>query len=202
MRAPRQAQILPLAVGGVAAAALGTIPLHRLPRPLRIAYCVIPGALTAVLTHVAYGDPDQPTAYDDPDQPQTSAAGTAPFAAEGAGEGEDAATVGEAAGVGETAGVRETVGVGEPAGFTREDEDGDGEPASQSFRLVLSLGLGVLIAGASAAGIWMDHRIEDVLRSRGVPAPRLLMGLGTGLITVAITASDTDETEHATHVGS
>ncbi|MGP9682238.1 MULTISPECIES: hypothetical protein [unclassified Brachybacterium] len=187
MRAPRQTQILPLAVGGVAAAALGTIPLHRLPRPLRIAYCVIPGALTAVLTHVAYGASDQPAA---------SAAGTAPFAAEGAGEGEDAATVGE------TAGVRETVGVGEPAGPTRGDEDGDGEPASQSFRLVLSLGLGVLIAGASAAGIWMDHRIEDALRSRGVPAPRLLMGLGTGLITVAITASDTDETEHATHVGS
>lgn len=179
MRAPRQDQILPLAVGGVAAAALGTIPLHRLPRPLRIAYCVIPGALTAVLTHTAYGASDQPAA---------SAAGTAPFAVEGAGEREDAATVGE------------TVGVGEPAGSTRGDEDG--EPASQSFRLVLSLGLGGLIAGASAAGIWMDHRIEDALRSRGVPAPRLLMGLGTGLITVAITASDTDETEHVTHVGS
>lgn len=181
MRALRQDQILPLAVGGVAAAALGTIPLHRLPRPVRIAYVVIPGVLTAVLTHAAFGEPHQPQAS------ETGAARLTAGLAETAPEmGQEAATVGE------------TAAAGEPAGTAHEDE----APTSPGFRLVLSLGLGALIAGAGAVAIWVDHRVEEALRSRRVPAPRLLMGLGTGVITVVITTFDTDETEHATHPGS
>ena len=188
MRAPRQDQILPLAVGGVAAAALGTVPLHRLPRPLRTAYVVIPGALTAVLTYAAFGKPGQRPARD---------AGSAPLTAAAVETRDEAETVGE------------TAGADDPAGSAHEGEDEDenegedaGEdevPTSQGFRLVLSLGLGSLLVGAGAAAIWVDHRIEDALRSRGVPAPRLIMGLATGLITVAITASDTDESGHASH---
>ena len=186
MRAPRQDQILPLAVGGVAAAALGTVPLHRLPRPLRTAYVVIPGALTAVLTYAAFGKPGQPPARD---------AGPAPLTAAAVETRDEAETVGE------------TAGAGDPAGYAHENEnenedEGAGEdevPTSQGFRLVLSLGLGSLLVGAGAAAICVDHRVEDALRSRGVPAPRLIMGLATGLITVAITASDTDESGHASH---
>ncbi|MGP4915505.1 hypothetical protein ACTXJ9_07350 [Brachybacterium tyrofermentans] len=174
MRAPRQDQILPLAVGGVAAAALGTVPLHRLPRPLRTAYVVIPGALTAVLTYAALGQPGQQPARD---------AGPSPLTAAAEETEKEAATVGE------------TAGADDPAGSVDVDEFADAIQKSEGFRLLLSLGIGSLIAGAGAAAIWVDHRVEDALRSRGVPAPRLIMGLATGAINVAISAFEVDEVD-------
>lgn len=183
MRAVRRDQILPLTVGGVAAAALGTIPLHRLPRPVRIAYVVGPGALTAILTYAAQGRSDGP---------QASEAGATPLVVEAAETAPH--TQLDTATAGETAAGDEPAGSGLSTGETEAS-------TSQGFRLVLSLGLGALVAGAGATGLWMDHRVEDALRSRGVPAPRLVMGLATGVITVVITAFDADETEHATHPG-
>ncbi|WP_193104450.1 hypothetical protein [Brachybacterium sp. FME24] len=176
MCALRRDQILPLAVGTVAAAALGTIPLHRLPRPLQIGYVVAPATLTAIVTHVAQGARD-PRHRGDTDA--------------------DSLTTEPAESAQETAPVTGTVVADEPAGTADEVE----APISTSWRLGLSLGLGALVAGAGVAGIWIDHRVEDALRSRGVPAPRLVMGLGTGVLTAAFAALDTDETEHGTHSG-
>lgn len=177
MCALRRDQVLPLAVGTVAAAALGTIPLHRLPRPLQIGYVVVPATLTAIVTHVAQGPRDSRH------------------------RGEidaDSLTTDHAESPQETAPATETVAVDAPAG-TADEADA---PISTSCRLGLSLGFGALIAGAGVAGIWLDHRVEDALRSRGVSAPRLVMGLGTGVLTAAMIALDTDETEPGTHRGS
>src|SRR5699024_2806761 len=50
--------------------------------------------------------------------------------------------------------------------------------------------LGGLVAGAGAASLGLDRAIEGVLRRRGVPAPRLWMGLASGALTLALTVLD------------
>ena len=54
----------------------------------------------------------------------------------------------------------------------------------------LSLTLGGLIAGAGAAGLRLDRAAEGLLRRRGVPAPRVWIGLATGAVTLASTLLD------------
>lgn len=46
-------RILPLAITGIVSGALGTIPLSRLPRVIRIGYVVVPGVVTAGATYFA-----------------------------------------------------------------------------------------------------------------------------------------------------
>ncbi|APX31707.1 hypothetical protein BH708_02080 [Brachybacterium sp. P6-10-X1] len=60
-------------------------------------------------------------------------------------------------------------------------------------RLGLSLGVGAVVAGAGAGGIWIDHRVENVLRSLAVPAPRLVMGIAGGIITTVLAAGADSE---------
>ena len=54
----------------------------------------------------------------------------------------------------------------------------------------LATALGGLVAGAGAASLGLDRAIEGVLRRRGVPAPRLWMGLASGALTLALTVLD------------
>lgn len=155
MPAARRDQILPLAVGGAAAAALGTVPLHRLPRPVRVGYVVVPAACTAAILYIAQGKRGSRT-----EDEETSSAPA------------DATTIEEDA-------------------QTAADEIAPRLP--WIGRLGLSLGLGTAVAGAGAAGIWIDHRVEDVLRSRRIPAPRLAMGIASGILTVVLAAVDDSE---------
>lgn len=50
----------------------------------------------------------------------------------------------------------------------------------------LSLALGGAMAGAGAASIHLDRGIENLLRRRGVSAPRVVMGLGSGALMLAV----------------
>lgn len=52
----------------------------------------------------------------------------------------------------------------------------------------LSLAFGGAVAGVGAASICVDRGIENLLRRRGVPAPRVMMGLGSGALMVAVNA--------------
>lgn len=54
------------------------------------------------------------------------------------------------------------------------------------MRAALPLVVGGIIAGAGAASIVIDRGIESSLRRRGVPAPRLVMGLASGALTLGI----------------
>lgn len=150
MPTTRCATLLPHVLGGVAAAALGTVPLHRLPRPVRVGYVLVPAVLATGITFLSLRARDAP---------------------------EDAEL---SAGTGS-----------EDAAMTTPVEGGD--PRPWIGWLGLSLGLGAIAAGASAAGIRIDHRVEDALRSRGVRAPRLVMGAATGALTVAVTVLDDSE---------
>ncbi|GAA1489507.1 hypothetical protein [Brachybacterium sacelli] len=145
MTTSRRTRIISYVVGGTAAAALGAVPLHRLPRPIRIGYVLAPAVLTMGVTLFSLRARD-----------------TGAVAAPGAGnEPED-------------------------TGTTNSEEDGHPEP--WVGRIGLSLALGAVLAGAGAAWIRIDHRLETALRSRGVAAPRLVLGLATGALTVAVTA--------------
>ena len=53
-----------------------------------------------------------------------------------------------------------------------------------------SLALGGIVAGSAVAGIRLDRGIEDLLRRRGVRAPRVWMGLASGALTLMVTVLD------------
>lgn len=67
----------------------------------------------------------------------------------------------------------------------------------------LFLALGGIAAGAGAASIRVDRGIEDLLRRRGVPRPRVWMGIASGAFTLAMavlearmrTSSDAEQLE-------
>lgn len=52
--------------------------------------------------------------------------------------------------------------------------------------LMLSGTMGVALAGATYAGIRVDRAIENALRRRNVPAPRLVMGLASGALSLGM----------------
>lgn len=70
------------------------------------------------------------------------------------------------------------------------------EPSAHALRpptgleTALSLALGGLMAGAGVAGLRLDRGAESFLRRRGVPAPRVWIGLATGAVTLASTLLD------------
>lgn len=174
MPAARRPTILAHVVGGAAAAALGSIPLHRLPRPVQVCYVAVPAALAGLVIYVGQG----PGSGGEPVAPETS---------EPADSGPEEPSARRAAEPGAAEGAAPVV-----------DEAGEallepGGPASERFRIGLALGLGGLTAAAGAAGIWVDRRVEGALRSRGVPVPRLVMGAATGLVSVGLAALDQNE---------
>jgi hypothetical protein len=134
MPLPQRTRILSLAVGTAAATGLGMIPVHRLPRPVRTGYVLLPAVLTTGVSLLAQQGCLEPSADDAP-----SAHGLRP------------PTVPEA---------------------------------------TVSLALGGLMVGAGVAGLCLDRGAESFLRRRGVPAPRLWIGLATGAVTLATTLRD------------
>lgn len=53
-------------------------------------------------------------------------------------------------------------------------------------RVALPVVVGGLTAGAGAASIVIDRGIENALRRHGMPAPRIVMGLGAGALSLAL----------------
>lgn len=141
MTPSQRTRILSLAVGTAAATGLGMIPVHRLPRPVRTGYVLLPAVLTAGVTLLA-----QQGRLDSSDDDDPVVSGLRP------------PTVPEAA---------------------------------------ISLALGGLMVGAGAAGLRLDRGAESFLRRRGVPAPRLWIGLATGAVTLATTLRDVPDAEGA-----
>ncbi|HEX7351472.1 hypothetical protein [Brachybacterium sp.] len=69
-----QSRIIPLAGSAVVSTAVGMIPLHRLPQPVRIAYIVLPAAVTggiilAALHRRPSGSPQPETETEPPTEP-------------------------------------------------------------------------------------------------------------------------------------
>lgn len=125
---------LSFVLGTAAATGIGMIPLHRLPRPVRLGYVVLPAAFAsgALLLALQRGAP-------------------------------------------------------------RREKDGDlGERPVPSVPSVsqtaLCLAVGGLTAGAGLASLRIDRSIENLLRRRGVRAPRVWMGLASGALSLASTA--------------
>ena len=167
MPQPQRSRIVPLAVGTAAASGLGMIPVHRLPRPVRAGYVLLPAVLTTGVSLLAMqGRGSSPDEGDEP-RPRTDEASGAR-----AGEAPLARTDG--------------------ASDARADE----EPGPRGLRAPtlpeagICLALSALIAGAGAAGLRLDRGAEGFLRRRGVPAPRLWIGLATGAVTLASTLLD------------
>lgn len=73
--------------------------------------------------------------------------------------------------------------------LSRVEESG-ADPARRRRRrrvtLVGPVVVGGIIAGSTAASIRIDRSVEELLRRRGVPAPRLVMGLASGALTLAV----------------
>lgn len=70
-----------------------------------------------------------------------------------------------------------------------ENEEQGADTAGQvpsAFEAALPLVLGGLVAGAGAASICVDKGIETLLRRRGVPAPRVWMGVASGALSLAM----------------
>lgn len=134
-------RILSLAVGTAAATGLGMIPVHRLPRPVRTGYVLLPAVLTT---------------------------GVSILAQQG-----------------------------------RLDSSGDDDPSAHGLRpptvpeAALALALGGLMIGAGVGGLRLDRGAESFLRRRGVPAPRLWIGLATGAVTLATTLGDAPDADGA-----
>lgn len=75
-------------------------------------------------------------------------------------------------------------------GAPRTAEQGEEAPpalrAPTAREGAISLALGGFTAGAGAAGIAVDRGIEGLLRRRGVPAPRVWMGISSGALMLAL----------------
>ncbi len=94
-----------------------------------------------------------------------------------------------------------TTGIMLRALYRRDDVDAAGQGAARpvaraGLRLptaqeaALSLAFGGLVAGVGAGGIALDRGVENLLRRRGVSAPRVWMGLASGALTLAVTVLD------------
>ncbi|MGP5259067.1 hypothetical protein ACTXMW_11655 [Brachybacterium paraconglomeratum] len=89
-----------------------------------------------------------------------------------------------------------TTGVSLLAQQGRPDPSADDDPSAHGLRpptvpeTAISLALGGLMVGAGVAGLRLDGGAENFLRRRGVPAPRLWIGLATGAVTLASTLFD------------
>ena len=128
-----QSRIVSLAAGTAATTGIGMIPLHRLPRTVKISYIVLPAAFVAGVTLAAQRRAASRITNTAPDAPRRGALRRASFAA-------------------------------------------------------LPLVAGGIMAGTSAASIWIDRGVEGLLRRRGVPAPRVAMGLASGALSLAMAA--------------
>ena len=141
MTPSQRTRILSLAVGTAAATGLGMIPVHRLPRPVRTGYILLPAVLTTGVNLLAQQGRLDSSADDDPI----------------------------------------VHGLRPPA----------------TSEVAISLGLGGLMIGAGTAGLRMDREAERFLRRRGVPAPRLWIGLVTGAVTLVTTLRDAPDADRA-----
>ena len=63
-----------------------------------------------------------------------------------------------------------------------------GSSMSTASTYALLLACGGAVAGVGAASIRLDRGIENLLRRRGVPAPRVMMGLASGVLMLAVNA--------------
>ena len=136
-----KSRMIPLVGSAAASTAVGMIPLHRLPQPVRTAYVVLPAAVAggvglAALRRSRSGS----AAAEAPPEPQPE-------------PGPDASR----------RAVRRRVATG-----------------------ALPLVVAGLTAGVGAGSIVVDRGIENALRRRGVPAPRLMMGLASGALSLGI----------------
>lgn len=122
MPGPRRSRVRDLALLGVTSAALGTIPLHRAPRPVRLALVWGPAAV---------------------------AAGGAVLAVRGR-------------------------------------EDPLRTRPVRAISVIAPVVLGGMVAAAGAGGILLDRSLERALRRHGAPAPRVLLGLASGAVMVAV----------------
>ncbi|MGO1286625.1 MAG: hypothetical protein ACTH0H_12430 [Brachybacterium sp.] len=83
----------------------------------------------------------------------------------------------------------------------REGRSSRGLRMPTASECALSLALGGAVAGTGAASILLDRGIENLLRRRGVPAPRVMMGLASGALMLAVNlledrAPSSSEDEH------
>lgn len=89
---------------------------------------------------------------------------------------------------------------------SRTTEDGEQETRRGVFpsavRATLPLMVGGIIAGSSVASIWLDRGLEGLLRRRGVPAPRVAMGLASGALSLAMAALEPRDSDQPAEVTS
>lgn len=72
---------------------------------------------------------------------------------------------------------------GDGEGENKREGGSSSGPGMRTLRgSALSLALGGAVAGVGAASICLDRGIENLLRRRGVPAPRVMMGLASGTL--------------------
>ena len=57
---------------------------------------------------------------------------------------------------------------------------------STALLATLPLAVGGIIAGSGVVSIWIDRGVEGFLRRRGVPAPRVAMGLASGALALTM----------------
>ena len=126
---------LEIMAGTAASAAVGMIPLHRLPTPVQGGYVLLPAALTSGLLLRAARRRD----------------------------------------------------LSEVTGQESSRRTPSARPWRPSMRVAaLCMAPGVLVAGVGAGSILLDRGIENLLRRRGVTAPRVWMGLAAGTLSLVL----------------
>ena len=160
-------RLLPHALGTAASTGVGMIPLHRLPRPVRTGYVVLPAAFVTGTMLLAMQRAAPEATADAAGQTEH----TQPDVVQPEGEQPESEQTAPA-----QTGLPQTAAPGLRAPTLSE--------------AALATALGGLVAGAGAASLGLDRAIEGVLRRRGVPAPRLWMGLASGALTLALTVLD------------
>ena len=60
-----------------------------------------------------------------------------------------------------------------------------------AFEITFPLVAAGIIAGSGVASLRIDRGVEGLLRRRGVPAPRVVMGLASGALSLAMAAFET-----------
>lgn len=157
MTRTRRSRPRDLAIQSVASAALGTLPLHRAPRPLRAAMVWGPAVLTAgVMARALLRGPAEPRPVD----------------ADVDADGDADARRPEAEGV--------------PATDPAEEVEAWTRPPL-AMVVLMPLAFGGLVGAASAAGIRADRWVEETLRRNGAPAPRLIIGAASGVLVTGLT---------------
>ena len=149
----RRARPRDLAVQAVASAALGTLPLHRAPRPLRAAMVWGPAVLTAgVMARALLRGPAE----------------TGPADTDVVADG------------------RPVEAEADPATRAVEELEAWTRPPL-AMVVLMPLAFGGLVGAGSAAGIRADRWVEETLRRRGAPAPRLIIGVLSGVLMTGLT---------------